>query len=132
MSRHRLAGGRRNSTGPNRAYRQADDHPVVGVSWHDAVAYCAWLSAMTGQRYRLPSEAEWEYACRAGTRTAFSFGDSISTDLANYDGTASYNDSPKGVYRKGTTPVDEFAAQPVGPVRHARQCVGVGAGRGAR
>jgi formylglycine-generating enzyme required for sulfatase activity len=90
-------------------YRQADDHPVVGVSWHDAVAYCAWLSAMTGQRYRLPSEAEWEYACRAGTRTAFSFGDSISTDLANYDGTASYNDSPKGVYRKGTTPVDEFA-----------------------
>ena len=90
-------------------YRQADDHPVVGVSWVDAVAYAAWLSAVTGQRYRLPSEAEWEYACRAGTRSAFSFGDSISTELANYDGTASYNDSPKGVYRKGTTPVDHFA-----------------------
>ncbi|WP_426113644.1 SUMF1/EgtB/PvdO family nonheme iron enzyme [Massilia sp. PWRC2] len=89
-------------------FRQADDHPVVGVSWHDAVAYAAWLSSMTGQRYRLPSEAEWEYACRAGTRSAFSFGDSISTDLANYDGNFSYNDSPKGVYRKGTTAVTQF------------------------
>ncbi|WP_426194941.1 bifunctional serine/threonine-protein kinase/formylglycine-generating enzyme family protein [Massilia sp. DWR3-1-1] len=90
-------------------FRQADDHPVVGVSWNDAVAYALWLSAVTGQRYRLPSEAEWEYACRAGTRSAFSFGDSISTDLANYDGNYSYNDSPKGLYRKGTTPVDQFA-----------------------
>jgi formylglycine-generating enzyme required for sulfatase activity len=89
-------------------FAQGPDHPVVGVSWHDAQQYLRWLSAMTGQVYRLPSEAEWEYACRAGTRTAFYFGDTISTDLANYDGNYSYNDSPKGLYRQGTSRVGEF------------------------
>ncbi|QYF93364.1 SUMF1/EgtB/PvdO family nonheme iron enzyme [Massilia sp. PAMC28688] len=95
-------------------FRQTDLHPVVGVTWHDAQRYVDWLSEQTGQRYRLPSEAEWEYACRAGTRTAFSFGDEINPGLANYDGNYSYNGSPKGVYRKGTTPAGEFAPNPWG------------------
>ena len=95
-------------------FPQTDAHPVVGVSWVDAQRYLAWLSESTGQRYRLPSEAEWEYACRAGTRTAFSFGDSIHTDLANYDGNFTYNGGPRGAYRRGTTPVTHFPPNPWG------------------
>ncbi len=87
---------------------------MVGVSWFDAQLYVRWLSEQTGQHYRLPSEAEWEYACRAGTRTAFSFGDTISTELANYDGNYSYNGSPRGEYRQGTTPAGRFAPNPWG------------------
>jgi formylglycine-generating enzyme required for sulfatase activity len=95
-------------------FAQTDDHPVVGVSWNDAQQYLGWLSAMTGQVYRLPSEAEWEYACRAGTRTAFSFGDTISPALANYDANYSYNGSPLGAPRPGTSRVGEFAPNPWG------------------
>ena len=95
-------------------FPQTDAHPVVGVSWLDAQRYLAWLSEATGQRYRLPSEAEWEYACRAGTKTAFSFGDSINTDLANYDGNFTWNGGPRGEYRRGTTPVTHFPPNPWG------------------
>ncbi|MEO7495171.1 MAG: bifunctional serine/threonine-protein kinase/formylglycine-generating enzyme family protein [Massilia sp.] len=95
-------------------FRQTDEHPVVGVTWHDAQQYIRWLSGKTGQTYRLPSEAEWEYACRAGTKTTFSFGDQISTELANYDGNYTYNGSAKGEYRQGTSPVDAFAPNPWG------------------
>jgi formylglycine-generating enzyme required for sulfatase activity len=95
-------------------FPQTDAHPVVGVSWFDAQRYLAWLSEATGQRYRLPSEAEWEYACRAGTRTAFSFGDGINTDLANYDGNFTWNGGARGEYRRGTTPVTHFPANPWG------------------
>ena len=95
-------------------FPQTDAHPVVGVSWCDAQRYLAWLSASTGQRYRLPSEAEWEYACRAGTKTAFSFGDGIHTDLANYDGNFTYNGGARGEYRRGTTPVTQFPPNPWG------------------
>ncbi len=95
-------------------FRQGDEHPVVGVTWHDAQLYVRWLSAQTGQAYRLPSEAEWEYACRAGTKTAFSFGDEINTTLANYDGNYTYNGSPKGDYRQGTSRAGEFAPNPWG------------------
>ena len=56
-------------------WKLADDQPVVCVSWNDAVAFCSWLSNKEGRSYRLPTEAEWEYACRAGTQTAYSFGD---------------------------------------------------------
>jgi len=95
-------------------FAQDDTHPVVGVTWGDAQRYVAWISERTGQRYRLPSEAEWEYACRAGTRTAFSFGDAIDTNLANYDGNFTWNGGARGEYRRGTTPVTQFAPNPWG------------------
>jgi formylglycine-generating enzyme required for sulfatase activity len=60
----------------NAGYRQNDDHPVVEISWDDAVAFCQWLSRKEGRKYRLPTEAEWEYCCRAGTQTTFLWGNS--------------------------------------------------------
>jgi len=86
-----------------------ENHPVVHVSWNDAVAYCKALSAKTGKRYRLPTEAEWEYACRAGRRTPFNTGENLTTNQANYDGNYPYNNNPKGVYRQKTVPVNSFA-----------------------
>ncbi|MEN8443618.1 MAG: formylglycine-generating enzyme family protein [Cyanobacteria bacterium J06555_13] len=81
--------------------------PVEQVSWYDAVEFCARLSVHTGREYRLPTEAEWEYACRAGATTAFHFGEMITTEVANYNGSA-YADGPKGESRRTTTPVDKF------------------------
>jgi len=72
--------------------------PVVEVSWDDAQAYLAWLSQETGQAYRLPSEAEWEYACRAGTTTRFSVGDTITTEDANYRDSGSGRTSEVGIF----------------------------------
>ena len=95
-------------------FPQTDAHPVVGVTWHDAQRYLAWLSEATGQRYRLPSEAEWEYCCRAGTRSAFSFGDTIGPEQANYDASFTYNGGPRGACRHGTTPCGMFPANPWG------------------
>ena len=95
-------------------FRQSDAHPVVGVTWDDTQLYVRWLSQQTGQTYRLPSEAEWEYACRAGTKTAFSFGDEIHTGLANYDGNYTYNGSPKGDYLQGTSQVGSYPPNPWG------------------
>ncbi|MGB3404526.1 MAG: SUMF1/EgtB/PvdO family nonheme iron enzyme [Microcoleaceae cyanobacterium] len=83
-------------------------HPVTKVSWYDAVEFCDRLSQKIGHQYRLPSEAEWEYACRAGTTTPFHFGETITTDLANYDGNYRYADEPQGIYLEKTTSVDHF------------------------
>ena len=95
-------------------FPQTGRHPVVGVNWFDALRYVRWLSEATGHTYRLPSEAEWEYACRAGTRSAFSCGDTISPEQANYDGNFTYNGGPRGAYRRGTTPAEMFAPNPWG------------------
>ena len=82
--------------------------PVINVSWEEARAYCTWLSEQTGRIYRLSSEAEWEYACRAGTVTPFHFGPHITTDQANFDGNYTYNGSAKGEHRQQTVPVGSF------------------------
>lgn len=87
---------------------KGENRPVEQVSWHDAVEFCARLSACTGYTYRLPSEAEWEYACRAGTTTPFHFGETITTEVANYDGDFTYNRGRKGEPRKETTPIEHF------------------------
>ena len=92
----------------NPGFVQNEQHPVVGVSWNDAQLYLAWLSEKTGQVYRLPSEAEWEYACRAGTRGAFNVGDTISTEQANFDGLYVYNGGARGQYRGGTSARNTF------------------------
>lgn len=99
---------------PSRFY--GDKNPVEQVSWYDAKEFCVRLSMHTGRQYYLPSEAQWEYACRAKTTTPFHFGETIATDLANYRGTddsayeqsGAYGDGPKGKYREKTMPVGSF------------------------
>jgi len=86
------------------------DRPVESVSWEECQEFCKLLSQRDGKPYRLPSEAEWEYACRAGTTTPFSFGETLSTDQVNYDGNDPYSTGLKGVFRKQTTPVGSFPA----------------------
>jgi formylglycine-generating enzyme required for sulfatase activity len=73
--------------------------PVVNVSWLDAQDYISWLSQETGLAYRLPSEAEWEYACRAGTATRYSFGDVLARDNANYAASGLHHTTEVGDYR---------------------------------
>jgi formylglycine-generating enzyme required for sulfatase activity len=88
--------------------------PVIDVSWDDAKAYVGWLSRKTGKTYRLLSEAEREYAARAGTKTPFWWGNAISTSQANYDGNYTYGGGSKGEYRQQTVPVDSFQPNPWG------------------
>jgi formylglycine-generating enzyme required for sulfatase activity len=110
----------------NSGFRQGDDHPVICVSWFDAVQYCNWLSVKEGLKpaytiagqtvnwdrnangYRLPTDAEWEYACRAGTSTPFSTGERISTSQANYNGNFPYSIGNKGLFRKVTVSSGSF------------------------
>ncbi len=104
------------------SYFKGDELPVEQVSWFEAVEFCDQLSKKTGRQYRLPSEAEWEYACRAATTSPFHYGDTISTDLANYRGTnykenvkgkdveykGFYGEGSQGKYRGQTTEVRQF------------------------
>ncbi len=93
----------------NPSYFQGSNHPVEQVSWYEAREFCARLSRQTSLPYRLPSEIQWEYACRAGTFTPFYFGQTITTDLANYNGTHAYqHGSPRGLFRRETTPVGHY------------------------
>ncbi|MBD2115090.1 formylglycine-generating enzyme family protein [Nodosilinea sp. FACHB-141] len=87
---------------------KGNNRPVECVTWYDAVEFCARLSAHTGRQYRLPTEAEWEYACRAGTTTPFHFGKTISPELANYDAKSTYADGPIGKSQQKTTPIYHF------------------------
>jgi formylglycine-generating enzyme required for sulfatase activity/CHAT domain-containing protein len=88
----------------------SDQRPVERVSWHDAMEFCNRLSQRTGRHYTLPSEAQWEYACRAGSKTPFAFGETFTAQLANYNGNYTYANSPEGASREQTTPVGMFPA----------------------
>ncbi|MEG5051659.1 MULTISPECIES: formylglycine-generating enzyme family protein [unclassified Microcoleus] len=87
---------------------QGEKRPVENVSWDDAVEFCGKLSLQTGKKYRLLSEAEWEYACRAGTTTPFHFGETITPELVNYKGYGRYANAPTGLSREQTTDVGSF------------------------
>lgn len=118
--------------GRNPSNFKGADLPVEQVSWFDAIRYCNARSVKEGLEapytidgdrvtwnqkangYRLPTEAEWEYACRAGTTTTFNTGDTFNAGNGNYDGTYSYNKSPTGVYRQTTTPGGSFPPNPWG------------------
>jgi formylglycine-generating enzyme required for sulfatase activity len=95
-------------TGSNPAKFKGDKRPVESVNWHQAKEFCQKLSGKTGKSFNLPSEAQWEYACRAGTTTPFYFGETITTDLANYDGSNIYDDAPEGRYIEQTISVGIF------------------------
>jgi uncharacterized protein (TIGR02996 family) len=94
--------------GKSPSHFKGDDRPVERVTWNDCQMFCRWLSARDGKPYRLPTEAEWEYACRAGTTTPFHFGPTISTEQVNYNGHRAYGKGTKGSFRQETTPVGSF------------------------
>jgi formylglycine-generating enzyme required for sulfatase activity len=110
--------------GTNPSKFKGAKRPVEQVPWPDAALFCQRLSEKLGNQYRLPSEAEWEYVCRAGTKTPFYFGETITTALANYRGTdweydgktypGNYGKGPRGQFREQTTPVGKFPANGLG------------------
>ncbi len=94
--------------GNNPSRFKGKNRPVENISWSDSIDFTRQLSKMTGKIYQLPSEAQWEYAIRAGTKTPFYFGKTITSTLANYDGNYNYASEPTGIYRQETTDVGTF------------------------
>nr|WP_293108751.1 SUMF1/EgtB/PvdO family nonheme iron enzyme [Okeania sp. SIO2F4] len=94
--------------GNNPSKFKGASRPVEAVNWNNAIEFCEKLSQITGKKYSLPSESQWEYACRAGTTTPFYFGETITSELVNYRGIYTYADAPKGEYREETTDVGIF------------------------
>jgi formylglycine-generating enzyme required for sulfatase activity len=99
---------------PDPSYFKGKKRPVEWVSWDEAVEFCDRLSRKTGKSYRLPTEAEWEYACRAGTETPFYFGETITSELVNYHGNYTYANAPKGNCRGQTIDVGSFSPNAFG------------------
>jgi formylglycine-generating enzyme required for sulfatase activity len=99
---------------PDPATFKGAHRPVEQVSWHDCLEFCLRLSRRTGRRYALPSEAQWEYACRAGSSTPFHFGPTLTPEQANYDSNGSYAKGPKSPHRQQTTDVGRFPANAFG------------------
>jgi formylglycine-generating enzyme required for sulfatase activity len=93
---------------------KGDRLPVESVSWLNAMEFCDRLSNLTGVSYRLPSEAEWEYACRAGSNTPFAYGETLTSQVANYGSEYAYAAEPVGDYRQATTPVGQFVPNALG------------------
>lgn len=94
---------------PSHFKASGSQYPVERVSWYQVQAFIARLNAISkSEKFRLPTEAEWEYACRAGTVTPFSTGKNLATAQANYDGNYPYHGAPKGLYREQTMPVGSF------------------------
>ena len=106
-------------TGENPSNFKGEQNPVETVSWDDAQTFIKQLNEDLGSRLsglvvRLPTEAEWEHACRAGTDTPFSFGANITPEQVNYDGNHPYADGEKGLYQEETVPVKSLPANPWG------------------
>jgi formylglycine-generating enzyme required for sulfatase activity len=93
---------------------KGDDLPVERVSCNKVGEFCQRLSKKSGRNYRLPSETQWEYACRARTCTPFSFGETLTTEIANYNGVHTFANEPRSVYGHVTTPGGSFPPNPFG------------------
>ncbi|MGB3514199.1 MAG: formylglycine-generating enzyme family protein [Microcoleaceae cyanobacterium] len=94
--------------GNNPSNFKGGSRPVEKVTWHNATEFCQKLCQKNGKTYRLPSESQWEYSCRASTTTPFYFGETITSELVNYDGNDTYGNAPEGKYREETTDVGSF------------------------
>ena len=106
-------GGKYNPWNRGAFFAQGPDYPMDQATWTQAVEYCKRLSALpaekkAGRTYRLPTEAEWEYACRAGSKTVFHVGDALSSDKANFDGAYPYGKANKGPNVRKTTKVGSY------------------------